>query len=205
MPRHFLLAGSLAALAFAAPLEAQGAGGPSFQITPYAGFLKPGTMVNGPVGTALRNSGAVVYGGELAVGLTRGLSLVGNLAYSEPRLEIGAPVVGGIGVGETSVLLYDAALRLGLPIAASSISPFVQGGVGEMRQTIDVGPVSTRSTSFAYNIGGGVDMEFAPGVGLQLMAKDYIGKFDAQEATAIDVETKTTHNWSVTAGVRLGL
>jgi hypothetical protein len=205
MPKHFLLAGSLAALAFAAPLEAQGAGGTSFQITPYAGFFKPGAIVNGPVGTALRNSGAAVYGGELAVGLTRGVSLVGNLAYSRPRLEIGAPIVGGIGVGESSVLLYDAALRLGLPLAASSISPFVQGGVGEMRQTIDVGPVSTRSTGFAYNIGAGVDMEFAPGVGLQLMAKDYIGKFDAQEATAIDVDTKTTHNWSVIAGVRLGL
>ena len=37
------------------------------------------------------------------------------------------------------------------------------------------------------------------------MAKDYIGKFDAKEATTIDVDTRTTHNWVVSAGVRLGL
>ena len=29
------------------------------------------------------------------------------------------------------------------------------------------------------------------------MVKDYIGKFDAQEATSINVDTKTTHNWAV--------
>jgi hypothetical protein len=37
------------------------------------------------------------------------------------------------------------------------------------------------------------------------MAKDYIGKFDVREATAVDVEAKTAHNWTVSAGVRLGL
>jgi hypothetical protein len=37
------------------------------------------------------------------------------------------------------------------------------------------------------------------------MAKDYIGKFDAREATAVNVDTKTTHNWALSAGVRLGL
>jgi hypothetical protein len=102
------------------------------------------------------------------------------------------------------VLVYDAALRLGLPLRTSSISPFLQAGAGEMRRTIEVGPVATRSTSFAYNVGGGVDVQVAPRVGLQLMAKDYIGKFDAQEAAAIDVETETSHNWALSAGVRLG-
>ena len=37
------------------------------------------------------------------------------------------------------------------------------------------------------------------------MVKDYIGKFDAREATSINVGTKTTHNWAVSAGLRLGL
>jgi hypothetical protein len=37
------------------------------------------------------------------------------------------------------------------------------------------------------------------------MAKDYIGKFDAREATAVDLNTETTHNWTLSAGVRLGL
>jgi hypothetical protein len=37
------------------------------------------------------------------------------------------------------------------------------------------------------------------------MAKDYIGKFDAHEATSVNVNTETSHNWTVSAGVRLGL
>jgi len=40
---------------------------------------------------------------------------------------------------------------------------------------------------------------------LQLMAKDYIGKFDVKEATGINVDAKTTHNWALSAGLRLGL
>jgi hypothetical protein len=37
------------------------------------------------------------------------------------------------------------------------------------------------------------------------MTKDYFGKFDAKEATAIDVEPNTTRNWVLSAGLRLGL
>jgi hypothetical protein len=37
------------------------------------------------------------------------------------------------------------------------------------------------------------------------MAKDYIGKFDAREATSVNVNTGTAHNWTLSAGVRLGL
>jgi hypothetical protein len=200
MSRYLVHVGVLAALAFATPAAAQA---PRFQVTPYAGYLKSGAIVSGPLGTAVRNAGAPVYGGELALGLTRHLAFVGNVAYSTPDLELGAPVIGGLQVGRSSVLLYDAALRLNLPLPSSTISPFVQAGAGEMRQTIEVGPLATRSTSFSYNFGGGVDVQVAPRVGLQLMAKDYIGKFDAREATAIDVDTRTTHNWAVSAGARL--
>lgn len=204
MSKYFFWAGLTGVLAVAAPSRSE-AQAPSFQITPYAGYLKSGVIVNGPVGTALRNSGASIYGAEAALGIARGLFLVGNVAYSKPQLEIGAPVIGGVNVGETSVLLYDAGLRLNVPLAIPLVSPFIQGGVGQMRQTVDVGSVATRSTSLAYNVGGGVDIGIAPRVGLQLMAKDYIGKFDAKEATAIEVNTKTTHNWVLGAGVRIGL
>jgi hypothetical protein len=205
MSKHLFWAGLTAAFTLAAPIQPLVAQTPAFQITPYAGYLKSGAIVDGPVGTALRSGGAPVYGAEAALGITPSLFLVGNVAYSRPDLEIGAPLIGSVGVGQISVLLYDAALRLNLPLAIPAISPFVQGGAGQMRQTIDVGPASTRSTSFAYNLGGGVDIQVAPRLGLQVMAKDYIGKFDAQEAAAIDVDTKTTHNWVLSAGVRLGL
>ena len=114
MSKRLLWAGLVAA-AVALPSRSY-AQSPSFQITPYAGYLKSGTLLNGPVGTSIRGGGAPVYGAEAALGLARGLYLVGNVAYSKPELELGAPVVGGLNVGESSVLLYDAALRLDVPL-----------------------------------------------------------------------------------------
>jgi opacity protein-like surface antigen len=207
MLKSALWAGALAGLALTTPLAAQRSAGPSFGITPYAGYIKFGNLVSGPLGTSLRDAGAAVYGAEATLGLTSGIALVANAAYSQPSLEVGAPLIGGVSVGRGSVLLYDAALRLRVPVntAGLPISPFVQGGAGYMRQSFDVGPASTHSTNFAYNVGAGADVAIAPRFGLQLMVKDYIGKFDAREATALNVDTKTTHNWAVSAGLRLGL
>jgi hypothetical protein len=201
-----LCAGAIAGLLFAAPLHAQSGGSGSFGITPYAGYMKFGNLIDGPLGTSIRSAGGPVYGAEATLGITRGLALVGNLAYASSDLEVGVPVVGGLPFGKNSALLYDAALRLSVPLSAGrGITPFVQAGAGAMRQEIEVAPVATKSTNFAYNVGGGVDVPLGSRLGLQLMAKDYIGKFDAKEATAVDVDTETKHNWTVSAGIRLGL
>lgn len=160
--------------------------------------------MNGPFGTALRNAGAAVYGGEMSLRLTPGLELLGSVAYAEPGLEVGAPVLGGLQVANSSVLLYDAGLRVRVPAGGAGIAPFVQAGAGAMRQSFEVGPLAARSTSFAYNVGAGVDLDLGPRLGLRLMAKDYIGKFDAREAIELDVDTRTTHNWAIGAGLRLG-
>ena len=69
----------------------------------------------------------------------------------------------------------------------------------------DIGPITTHATNFAYNLGAGADVAIAPRLGLQLMVKDYIGKFDAQGVTALNVSTKASNNWAVSAGLRLGL
>ena len=206
MIRQWVLAGAMTGLCFAAPLEAQRAATGSLGITPYAGYIKFGNIANGPLGTSLRNAGAAVYGAELSLGLAPSLALVGNVAYSQPNLQIGAPLIGGVSVGQSSVLLYDAALRLRVPTGGLlPISPFVQAGAGAVRQSVTVDPVSTHATTFAYNVGAGADVAIAPHLGLQLMAKDYIGKFDAKEATGLNLNTKTTHNWALSAGLRLGL
>lgn len=206
MRNRLFWAASLAALAITAPLHAQQAGPSQFQITPYAGYLKSGAMVDGPFGTALRHAAAPVYGGEMSLGLARGVALIGNLAYSEPGLEVGTPILGGLQVARSSVLLYDAGVRLSLPASGGlPFTPFVQGGAGAMRQSFEIGPVTARSTNFAYNVGGGVDVDLSPGLGLRIMAKDYIGKFDPEEAALLGVDTRTTHNWAFSAGVRLGL
>jgi Outer membrane protein beta-barrel domain len=202
-----LCAGAVAGVLLVAPLQAQSERSGSFGITPYAGYMKFGNLVDGPLGTSVRGAGGPVYGAEATLGITRGLALVGNLAYASSDLEVGVPVVGGLSFGRSSALLYDAGLRLSLPLSAGArgITPFVQGGAGAMRQELEVGPVATTATNFAYNVGAGVDVPLGSRLGLQLMAKDYIGKFDAREATAIDVDTETKHNWTVSAGVRLGL
>ncbi len=202
---RLLCAGALAGLLAAAPLQAQSG---SFGITPYAGYMKFGNLVNGPLGTNVRSAAGQVYGAEATLGLTRGVALVGNVAYASSDLEVGVPVVGGLSFGKSSALLYDAALRLSLPLSATgarAITPFVQAGAGAMRQEIEVVSVATNATNFAYNIGAGVDVPLGPRFGLQLMAKDYIGKFDVREATAVDVRPSNAHNWTVSAGLRLGL
>jgi hypothetical protein len=207
MLTRILWAGAVAALAVTTPMAAQRSAGPAFGITPYAGYMKFGNLISGPFGTSVRNAGAAVYGAEATLGLSRGIALVGNVAYSQPGLEIGAPLIGGVSVGRSTVLLYDAALRLRVPVGTGGlpISPFVQGGAGAVRQSFDLGPLSTHATNFAYNVGAGADVAIGPRLGLQVMVKDYIGKFDAQEATALNVDTRTTHNFAVSAGLRLGL
>jgi len=202
---RLLSAGLVAGLLLAAPLEAQSGRPGSFSITPYAGYMKFGNLVDGPLGTSIRGAAGPVYGAEATLGITPGLALVGNVAYASSDLEVGVPVIGGLSFGKSSALLYDAALRLGVPLGTGGIRPFVQAGAGAMRQEIEVAPIATKATNFAYNVGAGVEVPLGPRLGLQLMAKDYIGKFDAKEATAIDVNTETTHNWTLSAGVRLGL
>jgi hypothetical protein len=197
---RLLCAGAVAGLLLAAPLEAQSG---SFGITPYAGYMKFGNVADGPLGTTVGGAGGPVYGAEATVGLGPGLALVGNVAYASSDLQVGVPVVGGLSLGKSSALLYDAGLRLTLPV--STLRPFVQAGAGAMRQEIDVAGIDTHGTNFAYHVGAGVEVPIAPRLGLQLMAKDYIGKFDAREATSVDLSTETSHNWTVSAGVRLGL
>ncbi len=199
---RMLCAGAVAGLLLAAPLEAQGGPG-SFGITPYAGYMRFGNLVDGPLGTTVGGAGGPVYGAEATLGLVPGLALVGNVGYASSDLDVGLPVVGGLSVGKSSALLYDAALRLSLPVPA--LHPFVQAGAGAMRQEVDVAGVATHGTNFAYNLGAGVEVPIGPRLGLQLMAKDYIGKFDAREATSANLSPETAHNWSVSAGVRLGL
>ena len=195
-----LCAGAVAGLLLAAPLEAQSG---SFGITPYAGYMKFGNVVDGPLGTSAGGAAGPIYGAEATLGIVPGLALVGNVAYASSDLEVGLPVVGGLALGKSSALLYDAALRLSVPLLP--FRPFVQAGAGAMRQEIEVAGVGTHGTNFAYNLGAGVEVPIVPRLGLQLMAKDYIGKFDVGEATSVNADAETAHNWTVSAGVRLGL
>ena len=47
-------------------------------------------------------------------------------------------------------------------------------------------------------------MGLSRGIGLRVQAKDWIGRFDSQEAVGFRAKGNLTHNWALTAGVRLG-
>jgi opacity protein-like surface antigen len=195
----------LGATVFATPVFAQK---PAVaRLTPYAGYMQFGTFVDGPIGTRISNRGTAVLGGELALDIAPNVALVGNIGYADSNIEVGLPIIGGFDIADSKVLLYDGALQLRLPMSSSvgsGITPFVQGGVGAMRYEIRAGSLETRSTNLAANIGAGVDLQLSRNLGVKLMAKDYIGRFDMQEAAGFNFNQKTTHNWALTAGISLG-
>lgn len=214
MNRNLVVAGMLAGLALSATsAEAQRRSSrripvnevPGPSISPYAGYMMFGDIVDGPLGTSLSSSSGSVFGvqGNLPLGST--LSVVGNVAYSEPQLKFGVPILGGINFGKSQVWIYDAGLQFSAPSLRGqrSITPFAQVGAGGMRYDVTVAGINRKASNLAFNAGLGADIPLADNLGLRLFAKDYIGKFDINEAAGIDYDAKTSHNIALTAGLKL--
>lgn len=182
--------------------------GTSLEVTPYGGYMIFGSFINGPLGTSLSSSASPLYGAQLGLAVAPNVKLVGNIAHAAGDLKVGIPLIGGINAGTTSALVMDAGLQLSLPAPPSRIAyvPFVQAGVGAMRWNVNLGStgLQTTSTNLAGNLGAGIDFSLGQSMGLRVMAKDYIGKFDFKQATSFDISGKTTNNWAITAGVRIG-
>jgi len=194
-------------LAVSAPLAAQSPlSGNAFQVTPYAGYLITGDLLKGPLGTSLSTSSGAVYGAQLGVKMAPNISLIGNIGYSSGNIRVGVPFLGGVDVGTSNMLLYDGGLELQFPTTSASslaFAPFIQVGAGAIRYQADASVFQTNATNFAANAGIGADMTLGSSMGLRLMAKDYIGKFDFKEATSLDIKGQTAHNWALSAGIRL--
>lgn len=201
-----LLAGAVAISAAAAPLSAQApSSGAAMQVTPYAGYMIFGNFLNGPLGTSVSNAPALMYGAQIGLKLAPNVSLVGNIAESNSNVQVGAPILGGVNIGSSDMTLYDADLQFDLPHSTSSALPlnlFVQAGAGGMHYNVSESFLSTKATNFAGNVGAGADVTLGRGFGLRLMAKDYIGKFNFQDATGFNVNGNVAHNWALNAGVR---
>ena len=104
------------------------------------------------------------------------------------------------------MVLYDGGLQLDIPVttvAGASFSPFIQAGAGAIHYDISESIISTKATNFAGNVGLGADVAIGNGFGIRVMAKDYIGKFDAKEATSLDFSGQTANNFAFSAGVRV--
>jgi hypothetical protein len=198
---RFAALAAAAALALPALVHAQ----TGVSITPYAGYLVPGNILDGPLGTSLTTTNAPMFGAQASIPLTRGVSLVGNLAYASGDLEVGLPILGGINVGTSKTFFYDAGIELGglAGKGAVGVKPFVQGGIGGMTSDIKNGLINTRSSNIAYSAGVGVDVGVSKGFALRIQAKDWIGKFDTKEAVGFKSNTNLAHNWALTAGIKL--
>jgi hypothetical protein len=180
--------------------------GPVFHLTPYAGYMVSGDYLKGPLGTSITNSPGPLYGAQLGVALAPNISLIGNAAYTSGDVRVGIPFLGGLSVGNTSMMLYDADLQLDLPTGSTGtvpFVPFVQAGVGAIHYTIDESILQTSATNLAVNFGLGADLSLGRGVAVRLLAKDYVGKFDFKEATSFDVSGQTAHNLAFSAGIRV--
>ncbi|HEY4137123.1 MAG TPA: outer membrane beta-barrel protein [Casimicrobiaceae bacterium] len=205
-----LIRSALAAAVLAAPIAAAAAQAPNsgsvLHISPYAGVMVFGSYLNGPLNTTLTNKPGMLYGTQVGLSLAPQLSLVGNIGYTSSSIDVGLPIIGGVSVGSSSTLIYDADLEYELGSmknGGSSISPFVQAGVGAMRYDINaVEVLNTTATNFAGNVGIGADFAMGKGMAIRLLAKDYIGKFNFQDAVGVNVDGSTAHNFGLTAGMR---
>ena len=196
----FVLVSNAASLAAQAPES-----GKVLHVSPYVGYMVFGDYLKGPVGTSLSNAPGAVYGAQVGLSLAPSLSLVGNLGYSATDIKIGLPFLGGVSVGHSSLLLYDADLEYNLGTSkggAASFSPFVQAGAGAMRYKVDESILTTNATNFAGNVGLGADFTIGRGMALRVLAKDYVGKFNFKDATGLGINGETAHNLAFTAGLR---
>jgi len=176
-----------------------------FSVSPYVGYMVFGDYLKGPLGTSLSNAPGLIYGTQAAIALAPSLSLIGNIGYTNSDIRVGIPILGGVSVGHSSMLIYDAGLEydLGSSKARSTpISPFVQAGVGAITYNIDESFLQTQATNFAGNLGVGADFTVSKGVALRVLAKDYIGKFNFQDATGLGISGETAHNFAFSAGLR---
>lgn len=207
MRKSWIVAGAVAGFALvASPALAQRAvGDAGFEVMPYVGYLIGEDIVSGPLGTSLGTGNGPIYGGQLSVPLTPGVSLVGNVGYSSGRLRAGMPILGGFEFGDSRTWVYDGAIQFGIPVGlgARPVQPFLQLGAGGIRRELSIGGVSTKATSIAYHAGLGVDLGLLPNLGLRLLARDYVGKFDFQEAVFLDYDGDVMHNVALSVGLRL--
>lgn len=191
--------------ALARPAQAQR---PSVvRVTPYVGYLTFGDYADGPIGTRISNESSAMYGVTLGLDLAPTVSLVGNIGYTDSNVRVGLPLIGGVSIADSKVLLYDAGLQLRLPTLSSlgtGIAPFVEAGAGAIRYEVRTGPLTTNATNFAGNIGAGVDLQLNRNIGLRGAVKDYIGKFDFREATSFDLNSRVAHNVAFTVGLTVG-
>jgi hypothetical protein len=179
---------------------------PLAEVSPYVGYFMASNIAEGPLGTSLSAGSGALYGAQVRIPLVPAVAVIGNFGYTTGKLTFGVPILGGVSFGDAKTYLYDGGLQLSAPALArgkTALIPFAQLGVGAIRREISAGGLSNTSTNLAWNAGFGADMAIVPGIGVRILMKDYIGKFDIKEATGLDVKSRTMNDWGLSVGVNL--
>jgi len=189
----------MALTAFATQARAQSA---RVEIVPTAGWVFPGDLARGPIGSALRAAQAPLLGGTAAVGIAGPVSLWGGVSFADSKLELGLPLAGGVPLTDTRLIVLDAGIQLrGYGPAA----PVLQLGLGTMHYRFATGLVDVRADNLVVSAAAGMDLALAPGLALRLLARDWVGRFDSSDAIGVDLRARSAHHLALSAGLRLAL
>ena len=222
--KRILVSAALAAAA-ALPLGAQTpvtGGRGSAYVGPYVGYMIFGDLLeseDGRVETSLKNS--ALYGAQVGYSFNPNITLLGTLGYTKSNLTVEFdPRTGSSSTTNVSdkmgVFLYDANLQFRLPFGdrfGGWIAPLAQVGAGAIKYTFDTDDLRSRGrTDVAFNAGLGADFQLARGVGLRLMAKDYVTSFKWDRPSTAndpndwmdDVKGNVAHNWGLSLGLNIG-
>ena len=60
-----------------------------------------------------------------------------------------------------------------------------------------------RASNIAYTGGVGLDIGVAQSFALRVQAKDWVSRFNSEDAVGFRAEGNLAHNWALTAGVKL--
>lgn len=214
-------AAGIAAL-ISAPLHAQATSPTSvltgrastITLTPYAGYIRFGDLHDMPTGDDPESDDALLLGAQAEIRLTPRLALFGNAAYARSPWVLvergpGSTVPAD---GDLDYWLFDTGLQVQLPFAVGTgmrVVPFVQGGIGAVRYTLELPDDAQSNTDVQANVGVGADVDVGR-LGIRLMVKDYITSLQWTDFRAFaDVDgarpddVNIAHNLAFTAGFRL--
>ncbi|MGH7467356.1 MAG: hypothetical protein ACRENP_05155 [Longimicrobiales bacterium] len=212
MRTAFVIAAGLGASLVGAPaLEAQR--GPSspivitrgeFAISPFAGYLVSQSFIEGPLNTRVGSVNAPLFGAQASLPLAPNASLIGTIGYSSGDLEVGAPILGGVSIGDSDTWVFDASVELRAPsFGAGRFVPFAHLGGGALHRRLGVLGITADATDFMVSGGLGADIPISSSMAIRLLAKDHYGKADFGSLGSLEAKTNDLHTLALSAGLRI--
>jgi OOP family OmpA-OmpF porin len=135
---------------------------------------------------------------ELSLGLryqynlTPRVGLEGNFLYTPAENEFLGPDGAGIGTGDVDAYYYNANIVYDF-LPASSVIPYLTGGLGAVTLVVDDPVLAGSETKLAGNVGGGLLFAMNRHFGLRFDVRDYIYRVD-------ELDTQFRHAFNVPAG-----